>query len=138
MTNRTLIDQCVQEVIDLHAFFQAWLRGELADRAEVFSRFIDAVAPEFTLISPTGQAARLPETAEWIRRAHGARPGVKLWTDEHTAHFAADGAALLTYREWQTWNGATTLRISSALLRRAPAAPNGVAWLHIHETWIQG
>ncbi len=138
MTIPTLIADCIQEVVDLHTFFQAWLRGELLDRDPVFNRFIQATAPDFMLISPTGQAAGLTETADWIRRAHGTRPGVRLWTDEHVARFADDQVALLTYREWQTRDNVTTLRISSALLRRKLDAPNRVVWLHVHETWLQG
>ncbi len=31
-----------------------------------------------------------------------------------------------------------TGRISTALFGRDSAAPTGVAWLHLHETWIDG
>ena len=137
MTIPPLTVDCIREVVELHAFFQAWLRGELPDHDHVFARFLGATAPEFALISPDGQTAGLAETADWIRRAHGARPGVLLWTDEHAAPFADDEAALITYREGQTRDSMTTLRICSALFRRKPDAPNRVVWLHVHETWIQ-
>jgi hypothetical protein len=130
-----LSDRSIQEVIELHAFFQGWLRGELPASDAVFSRFTNATAPEFMLISPTGAAAGYAETSGWIRNAHGTRPGVLLWTDNHLIRYADERIALVTYHEHQTLAGATTLRISSALFRRADAAPLGVAWLHVHETW---
>lgn len=130
-----LSERSIQEVIELHAFFQGWLRGELAASDTVFSRFTNATALEFTLISPNGTAAGYAETARWIRDAHDTRPGVLLWTDDHLVRYADERIALVTYREHQTLAGVTTLRISSALFRRADIAPQGVAWLHVHETW---
>ena len=42
----------------------------------------------------------------------------------------------MTYREWQTHAGVTTLRLSSALLVADARAPLGLSWLHVHETFI--
>lgn len=133
----TEIDECcILEVIELHAFFQAWLRGELPASDAVFSRFASAVGPEFILISPGGKVAGFTETAGWIRSAYGTRPGVLLWTDDHVVRYADEHVVLITYREHQTRDGATTMRISSALFRRDDAAPRDVLWLHVHETWV--
>ena len=127
---------CTREVIGLHDFFQAWLEGSLPATDAVFARFLAATDPAFTLISPDGAAAGREATAAWIRAAHGTRRGVRLWTDEH--RLCAGGAdwALVTYREWQTNGGATTLRLSTALLLTDASAPNGLSWAHVHETWI--
>ena len=32
-------DACIREIIELHAFFQAWLDGSLPNSDEVFVRF---------------------------------------------------------------------------------------------------
>jgi hypothetical protein len=48
---------------------------------------------------------------------------------------------LCTYEEWQTdrhGDGVETGRLSTVLFREAPDAPGGVAWLHVHETWLPG
>lgn len=129
-------ERCIQEVIELHAFFQAWLAGEAPESDAAFARFTSATAPEFTLISPDGKVAGFTDTARWIRNAYGTRPGVRLWTDDHVVRYVDEHVVLITYREHQTRDGATTMRISSALFRRADAAPRGVLWLHVHETWV--
>lgn len=41
-----------------------------------------------------------------------------------------------TYEEWQDTGQGERGRISSVLFRRRERAPNGVEWLHVHETWI--
>jgi hypothetical protein len=102
----------------------------------VFARFTKATHPDFTLIGPDGRSADRATTAAWIRAAHGTRPGFALWTDEHRIRHLAGDLAVVTYREWQQRDGSTTTRISTAILCADPAAPAGVSWLHVHETWI--
>ena len=127
---------CCREIIDLHTFFQGWLDGSLSNNAAVFARFAAATDPRFTLIGPDGSQAGFAATAAWIQAAHGARPGFRLWTTDHTLLHQAGECAVTTYREWQFLAGVTTVRISTAVFRPAPDAPHGVAWLHVHETWL--
>ena len=123
-------------MVDLHRFFQAWLDGSLPATEQVFARFTAATHPAFTLIGPDGSMADRAATAAWIRAAHGTRPGVALWTDDHRVCHVASELAVVTYREWQRREGTLTVRISTALLTADPAAPNGLSWLHVHETWL--
>ncbi|MFX0092506.1 MAG: hypothetical protein ACFFBD_12150 [Candidatus Hodarchaeota archaeon] len=44
---------------------------------------------------------------------------------------------MTTYEEWQEIDGQTIARLSTALFRKCFDAPNGVEWLHAHETWLQ-
>ena len=129
---------CAREIKELHDFFQAWLEGSLPPTDAAFARFAQATAAGFTLIGPDGSVTRRDETAAWIRAAHGTRRGFKLWTDEHTLRAAGEDWALCTYREWQTRDGATTVRISTALLVADSTAPAGLSWVHVHETWMSG
>jgi hypothetical protein len=126
----------IQEVIDLHIFFQEWLDGSLPNTDAAFARFHAATAAGFTLISPDGSIAAGADTATWIQTAHGTRRGFRLWTDAHNVRYVNDNLAVVTYQEWQTRDGVTTGRISTAIFVAAPAAPNGVAWLHVQETWL--
>jgi hypothetical protein len=46
---------------------------------------------------------------------------------------------LVADEEWQSdGTGEGTGRLSTALFAPAPAAPDGVAWLHVHGTWLPG
>ena len=129
---------CAREVQELHDFFQEWLEGSLPATDAVFARFTEATAAGFTLIGPDGSVAGRDETGAWIRAAHGTRRGFKLWTDEHTLRAAGEDWGLCTYREWQTRDGVTTVRISTALLVADGKAPAGLSWMHVHETWMGG
>ena len=62
----------------------------------------------------------------------------EIWIENFRLRWAADDHALVTYEEWHRRRGATSARLSSALFRRDAAASCGVAWLHVHETWLPG
>ncbi len=126
----------IQEVIDLHAFFEAWLGGDLPETDAEFARFVVATNANFMLIAPDGRIMDSDAVSTWIRGAHGTRPGFRLWTTDHRIVYTTHDCALVSYLEWQERDAVTTCRISSALFIPEPAAPNGYAWLHVHETWI--
>jgi hypothetical protein len=130
------LEACEREIVGLHAFFQAWLEGSAPATDAAFARFLQATSTAFTLISPDGTTAGAATTAAWIRASHGTRPGFRLWTDEHRLRAGGDDWALVTYREWQTNQDVTTLRLSTALLLTDANAPLGLCWAHVHETWI--
>jgi hypothetical protein len=45
--------------------------------------------------------------------------------------------ALTTYEEWQEIEGKVTARVSTAVFKQKANTPNGVEWLHVHETWLE-
>ena len=125
-----------REVIELHDFFQAWLTAALPETDAAFARFAGTAAAGFTLISPDGQQLDRAAVTAWIRAAYGTRPGSRLWTTDHAVRYQDGQSVLATYLEWQTRDGATTCRISSALFVGHEGAPNGLLWQHVHETWL--
>ena len=46
--------------------------------------------------------------------------------------------ALVMYEEWHSLKGEESARLSTVLFEKRAGAPNGVAWLHVHETWLPG
>jgi hypothetical protein len=132
----SLADRAWQEVVQLHDFFFSWLRGEAP--AGDFSRAETAIGGDFRMISPDGTIEESAAVLAWIRGAHGSRPAPftiavldprTIWTGE--------GAVLLEYTEQQYRDGRTTRRRSTALFLANPAAPCGVEWRHLQETWME-
>jgi hypothetical protein len=127
---------CITEVRDLHQFFQDWFAGAIAQSEENFTRVTHALNERFVLISPGGALAEYATVIEWLRSGYGTRPGFRLWTERITLRHQEGDVALVTYEEWQETDAGVTTRLSSALFRRRDQAPNGVEWLHVHETWL--
>lgn len=128
-----------REITQLHVFFVQWFDAHLPQTETAFRRFADVTAPSFTLISPQGHLTRRDDLVKGLYQAHGQRPGWRIWIENAVLRQADAPLALLTYEEWQAHEGITTARLSTVLFQQVPASdatPNGLLWLHVHETWL--
>ena len=130
-------NRCATEIIDLHKFFEDWFGGKVSNTDVVFARFVDCMDNGFVLISPDGSIQTLAELKPMLRAAHGSRPGVRIWATNARLLHRMDGHVVMAYEEWQVTDGAQTRRQSSAVFRTDAGLPQGVQWVHLHETWLK-
>lgn len=127
---------CRREIEDLHGFFEGWFTGERDD----FERVERALAPGFEMVTPEG--ARLGRAAilDSVRDSHGRNDPGEFEIEVRNAERLADLGehALVRYEEHQRTPDGETSRISTALFREDESAPHGVAWVDLHETWLDG
>jgi hypothetical protein len=132
----TLENQLRNEIEELHAFFQAWFSGAIAQSEQNFARVTTVLSPQFTLIGPDGRLNESVTVIGWLRGGYGSRPSFRLWTEQIAVRHRVGDLVLATYEEGQEIGGAPNRRLSSVLFRRRADAPNGLEWLHVHETWL--
>ncbi len=125
-----------REIEELHAFFVAWFRGELPRTPAAFARFTNVTAPEFTLISPDGALIDYVTAVDWIENAHNSRTHFNIWIDNFRIHQQRDDVTIVTYHEMGARDDGVTARLSTAIFAADDDAPNGIIWLHVHETWL--
>lgn len=131
-------ERCRSEVIQLHQFFEGWSTGKLDPSDENFRRFAEVVAVGFEIISPDGQLMKRDQILSRVRDSHGSRKNgtFRIWIENYRSRLIVNGVQLVTYEEWQETDGEQRGRLSSAIFQHEPDAPNGVVWLHVHETWL--
>jgi hypothetical protein len=123
------------EVRARHAFFVDWFTGR-ADEAD-FDTCARAFAPDMRRIGPEGAVQDRDAVLAMLRAARDARPeGFAITIAMGPAQGLASDTVLVTYDEGQTASGRHTLRRSTAVFTADAAAPEGVVWRHLHETWI--
>jgi hypothetical protein len=138
MSELDLFSACENEVNDLHDFFVNWM-GASVDREDViFERFTGTLSDGFTLISPSGEITERDALVPELEASYASRPEFKIWIKNCQCKFVSDNHCLITYEEWQDIGGAGSSRLSTALFARRDNTPNGVEWLHVHETWLPG
>lgn len=128
------MDAVAKEIAELHQFFQDYFRGLLA--AEAIMRFTDTLGEGFTLIDSAGRITEREAIISAIRRAHGTRSDIKIWTEKPVLRHQDGALWVATYEEWQTAAGQTTQRQSTVVFGRDASAPNGLVWLHVHESGL--
>lgn len=128
------------ETRDLHRFFEEWFAGAVPRNEVTFARLTHALAPEFELITPDGRLVPRELLLRGLEDSHAkferGGPTFEVEVRDVRAREAGDGLFLAVYEEWHHSEHESVGRLSTALLRVAPGAPNGLAWLHVHETWL--
>ncbi|MFQ3293689.1 MAG: hypothetical protein ACI9PP_000306 [Halobacteriales archaeon] len=130
--------RCRREIQTLHEFFVQWYTGSI-DR-DVFDRLEYTLAPEFEMISPTGDRNDRTTVLATIRDSYGEKASgtfdIEIRNVEIIRQF--DECSLVRYEEWQYEDGDENARISTVLLRADDEAPSGVVWLDLQETAFDG
>jgi hypothetical protein len=124
------------EIVELHTFFGAWLDGTLPNTDAAFARLVETTDPAFLLITPSGEAITGAALIDQIRAQHASRLAWRMWIERAELRCQSGDLLVATYEEWHQTADTTTTRICTAILRAAPGTPNGLAWLHVHETWL--
>lgn len=130
--------RCEDEVVGLHRFFQEWYRGEIDPAGEGFSRMSDVLAEGFHLISADGRLVGRSEILASVRGAHGSKSqDFAIRTGECHFRIGSRRMGVVFYEEWHEEGGERRGRISTAVFQDRADAPNGVEWVHVHETWLR-
>lgn len=125
-----------KEIEQLHQFFVAWFHGDLPKTREAFARFVDVLHPGFVMVTPNGRLLPYTEISDLLYESHGSRPDVEIRIKNPTLTYHAPFVLIATYEEHQYSGTKESARLSTAVFRPDLNQPNGVEWMHVHETWI--
>ena len=133
-----LATRCLAEIVDLHAAFEDWM-GQVEPTVD-FGRCRAALGPGFHIVEPDGRVRDRDSLLPGLEAARGARADptdpFRIRIEEAEIRLVDGRFCLATYVERQRGGGRLSARRSTVLFRDRPGGPNGVEWLHVHETWI--
>ncbi|PSQ19951.1 hypothetical protein BRD00_00515 [Halobacteriales archaeon QS_8_69_26] len=137
----TIADRAEREVVEFHEFIEDWLAGRIPDDDGTYDRARSALADDFEITSPSGETRSSAAILGDMEAAHGSAGddfSIRVADLDSRFAFGDEAACLVTYEEHQrpTPGAAWTERYSTAVFRAADDAPNGVEWIHLHETWL--
>ncbi|MDT8408058.1 MAG: hypothetical protein RQ741_00535 [Wenzhouxiangellaceae bacterium] len=123
-----------REIIELHQFFEGWYRGQ---EHLAFDRIDRALGADFVIVMPDARVLERAAIIEAVRGQHDSDALAKLKICNVALRAVHDGTAIFTYEEWQSGQDQPMRgRLSTVVFAEDPARPNGLAWLHVHETWL--
>ncbi|MBN9070333.1 MAG: DUF4440 domain-containing protein [Rhizobiales bacterium] len=133
----SLFERAAAEIVALHRFFVEWYDRRTADRAD-FSLFERAMGPDMRMVPPSGAVLERDAVVGHVRANRGAFDGdFAIEIADIRPVWEGAGAVLVAYVEKQRRAGESTARRAAALFTENPAAPHGVEWRHLQETWMQ-
>lgn len=127
-----LAQAAIREVEELHRHFVELFTGRSLD----VSRCAAVFAAEFEMVTPAGKVFDRSQVLALLSAAR-ATPDFVITIQSSRVVWEGPDKALLQYVEQQYRDGKVTRRLSSVLFIADGAAPNGVVWRYLHETWMQ-
>lgn len=120
------------EVIEAHIAIRQWFADAPVSGDNALKALMGRFDPDFSMITPTGQALDFQSLYTLFERSGGLRPGLEIEiSDMVPIHVDAAGATI-TYRERQTTASASSVRYSTAVFKAD--SQGRVRWRHLHET----
>jgi len=133
-------NQCYNEIVELHSFFQDWFNGKLEKNEKMFQRFPSVLDDKFELITPSGQKLTRDEILKIVWNSYATRANsdnpMNIWIENFNYKQISEGLFLVTYEEWHKIDVNNTGRLSTAIFQKSDNKFNGINWVHVHETWL--
>ena len=126
-----------REIVELHAFFQGWYRGEL--EGGDFERFAAVLAEEFVIVLPGPRVLDREAILDGVRGQHDSDPRAEISIRNVRLQQKFGSTAIFTYEEWQSRRGEPARGVlSTVVFGFDDETPNGLVWLHVHESELPG
>lgn len=121
----------VDLVKETHIEIEGWFSGlEPGVLPILLARF----SPQFSMITPNGEALDAQGVETLFEQLRGAKPGLKITLSEFKGIALHTDGAVISYRELQEeHNGNRSDRRATVVFERA--ADGKVLWRHLHETF---
>lgn len=125
-------DPFANEIVDLHRFLDAWLKGQVERGDGEPARLAGALAADFAVIHPDGSTGDRNAVVASFAGAHGEKPpAYALEVDRIETRRLAPDLCFATYVERHRGEPGRA-RIVGAILRRRVGGE--IEWLHLQET----
>jgi hypothetical protein len=130
--------EVIAEIERMHEFFVGWFNGAHPKEDALLERELVAhIDAEFVIVQPGGVVSTLGTIAGAIGAAHGTNDAFRIQVRNVKVRWVHANVLCATYEEWQRNATASTpannARIATVLFLRTP---DGLMWLHVHETWL--
>lgn len=129
-------DRYEREFVELYTFFRTWFRGEVEKSEAAISRLADVCAQAFTLVTDTGDVLSRDEVLKWFFDRHGSAPAYDFRVEEAAVRQQHGDVTICTFTLRVGREGPGDPVLQTAVFREEPSAPNGVVFLHAHNTPI--
>ena len=128
-----MTEAIINEIVELHEFFESWLTGSIKQSRKHYARFENAMANDLTMVPPGSSLLKRDVVMEIFWQQHGSiKPPFRIEVRNPAVREVAESLYFAIYEEWQ-FGLEQTARVTTALLTENQ---NGIQWLSVHESWL--
>ena len=136
----TVAKDCAREVLEIHQLIEDWFNGVAPKNEAALARFTSVMSPDLTVVMPGGRVVDRDGLIARFFELHGwwadSNPPGRIRIDGLRCDIHSDRLAIATYEEWQRYRDVERGRVATAIFEAHDEAPNALAWLRLHETWL--
>jgi len=121
-----------REIVDLHEVFERYFLGA----SDSLARVEQVLADDFTIVGPDGAVNNRATTLAALKAGHAHTESLKIVISGEALLAEIDDVIVANYIESHELALRSNHRRSTVVFRREPSTPNGLAWVRVHETWL--
>ena len=130
----TMTMEIEKEIRELLSFLASYHNASIPDDV---NRLETCFSDNMYLISVSGRKIAKHELIKGIKLSYGSTKEASYWAENTTIEELGEGYYLAIFTEHRKTKGTTNSRISTSIFVPNQNAPNGVQWLHIHDTLVR-
>ncbi|KAK1289860.1 Sucrose-phosphatase 2 [Acorus calamus] len=128
------------EVVKFYMLYERWRRAEVGNFEQHMQYFKKIFCPNGIVVNPSGVERTFNEYISALGQFYGDKKGkpFRVWVDRVSTQKINTDAWLVKYDKWELTDEGRQCCLTSAVLKETTESPSGFAWLHIHQTWLEG
>ncbi|KAI3512025.1 hypothetical protein L1887_19188 [Cichorium endivia] len=131
----------VYEVVKVYLFFERWRRAEV-ENADVYLNNLKSVcSASGVFVHPTGVEQYLHDYIDKLKHCCGDKKGkqYRVWVDQVFSSQIDSDTWLVKFKKWEQTGEEQQGSLTSVVVSSKGVKPTeGLTWIHVHQTWIDG
>ncbi|KAK9290884.1 hypothetical protein L1049_009063 [Liquidambar formosana] len=129
------------EVVKFYLFYERWRRAEV-EHSELHMEKLKAVCyPSGVFVHPSGVEQSLHDFVNAMGRCYGDKQGkpFRVWVDRVAPAQIGPETWLVKFDKWELSGEERQCCLTTVILSSKEVnVSDGVTWLHVHQTWLNG
>ncbi|KAJ4720516.1 Sucrose-phosphatase [Melia azedarach] len=128
------------QVVKFYLFYERWRRAEV----EMSEHHIESLRLLFyalgITVHPSGIERSMRQCIDLIEKMYGDKQGKKyqVWVDRVSSAQIGSDAWLVKFDKWESSGDEWQCCLTTVLMSSQATAPDGLKWMHMHQTWLEG
>ncbi|XP_058086986.1 sucrose-phosphatase 2-like [Magnolia sinica] len=128
------------EVVKFYMLYERWCRAEIANSEQHIQHLKNICHPSGVIVHPSGTERSLYSCIDALGSFYGDKQGkqFRIWVDRVSSAQIGSNVWLVKFDKWELSDEGRQCCLTTILLDSKPEASKGFAWVHIHQTWLDG
>ncbi|KAL0344864.1 UNVERIFIED_CONTAM: Sucrose-phosphatase 2 [Sesamum radiatum] len=129
------------EVVKFYLFYERWRRAEVEHSERYLANLKSVCCPSGTFVHPSGIEKLLRDCVNSLKTCYGDKQGkeFRVWVDQVLPAQVGSDSWLVMFKKWEQSGDVRQCCLTTVLLSsKDVSVAQGLTWVHVHQTWLDG